>query len=351
MLKLRIKKLISHLESIESKNAGIIIATLTNKDSDLYISDYIQKKEKQKINQIIESLAELTSNTEQEIRNRVFKKFSITEELLISTTTYGKIKGINAKHCLFDFLIKKGFIIIDNSKYKLTEHGMKYGKYLHSENGERFIGWHKSKLDVITKELTNTYLKKLTFRLFHITHTSNLKGILEKGILSHDLVNDYLDISNNQVNDIRKKNNNPHKISLHKYVPLYFNPRNAMLFSCQKKYGDDIVILEVDNSIIFNDYTLFTEGNAARKDSKITTNKLDVKNFQWNVINSSTWSDNINGINEEVKSLMMSECLILNKIEINKIIKIHCQNESITFHVNKNSNTQTKAILNRDIFF
>ncbi|WP_199880161.1 hypothetical protein, partial [Citrobacter freundii] len=123
MLKLRIKKLISHLESIESKNAGIIIATLTNKDSDLYISDYIQKKEKQKINQIIESLAELTSNTEQEIRNRVFKKFSITEELLISTTTYGKIKGINAKHSLFDFLIKKGFIIIDNSKYKLTEHG------------------------------------------------------------------------------------------------------------------------------------------------------------------------------------------------------------------------------------
>ncbi|AOA96892.1 DUF4433 domain-containing protein [Klebsiella pneumoniae] len=351
MLNLRIKKLIFHLESIESKHEGIIISTLTNKDSDLYIAEHIQEIEKKKINQIIESIAKLTKSTQQEIRSRVLKKFSIAERQLVSTTTYGKIIGIDAKHCLFDFLLKKGVITKDNNKYKLTDYGMEYGDYLHNENGEQFIGWHKSKLDTITKELSSIYLEKLTFRLFHMTHISNLKGIMEVGILSHDMATDYLDISNHNVNSRRNKNDNPHKISLHKYVPLYFNPRNAMLFACQKKYGDNIVILEIDNEVISNDYTLFSEGNAARKDSKITTNKLDVKNFQWHTINSSTWTSDIDGINEDVKSLIMSECLILNKIETNKIINIHCQNELITSQLNEDPNIRTKAITNKDLFF
>ncbi|MBR7347517.1 hypothetical protein, partial [Klebsiella pneumoniae] len=76
-----------------------------NKDSDLYIAEHIQEIEKKKINQIIESIAKLTKSTQKEIKSRVLKKFSIAERQLVSTTTYGKIIGIDAKHCLFDFLL------------------------------------------------------------------------------------------------------------------------------------------------------------------------------------------------------------------------------------------------------
>lgn len=351
MLKLRIKKLISRLEVIDSKHPGIVLSTITNLDSDMYMMEYIKKTEQSKINQIIESIVKLTKHTEQEISSRIVNKFSNADELLISTTAYGKIIGLNAMPTLFNLLMDKKLICREDNKYQLTDEGMGYGSYLYTDKGDKFIGWRKSKLDDITNDVITESIKKSNFRLFHMTHISNLNGIMIDGVLSHDRVKSHLDISNKDVNKIRIKNENPHKISLHKYVPFYFNPRNAMLFSCQKSYGEDIVIIEVDRKIIANDYTLFSEGNAARRDSKITTNKLDALNFQWDVINSLTWSDNIGGVNEEVKSLMMSECLILNRIEIGNIIKIHCQNESTKSQVIQKTNYKFNVLVNSELFF
>ncbi|MFT6506951.1 MAG: hypothetical protein ACJAUK_001040 [Colwellia polaris] len=351
MLRIRVKKLISCLESIESETPGLVLNVLKNKELELYMSDFIRKKESEKINQIINALFELTNNSEQELINLVCDKFSGSTEQLISTTAYGKIIGIDAKPTLFEFLKSKGLISRALNKYQLTEEGMKYGDYLYTENNEKFIGWRKTELDNLTKNLRRNLVKDLDFKLYHMTHISNLKGILKDGLMSHNLVRTYVDISNNDVNKRRSRTDNPHKINLHQYVPLYFNPRNAMLFSCQKQFGEDIVILEIDNEEISNDYTLFSEGNAARQDSKITTNKLDLANFKWEAINSSAWSDNYSGVDINLKSLMMSECLILNSLNSQHILRIFCSNENVRARLFQQSLTNVDIEVDKSLFF
>ena len=351
MLRIRVKKLINRLESIESETPGLVLNTLKNKELELYMSDTIKKEESAKIKQIINVLFELTNNSEEEIISLVSDKFSGTTEQLVSTTAYGKIIGIDAKPTLFSFLKNKGLITRALNKYQLTEDGMKYGGYLYTENNEKFIGWRKTDLDNLTKNLRKNLVKDLGFKLYHITHISNLNGIFKDGLMSHNRVRAYVDISNNDVNKRRSRTDNPHKINLHQYVPLYFNPRNAMLFSCQKKFGEDVVILEIDNEEISNDYTLFSEGNAARQDSKITTNKLDLANFKWEAINSLTWTDNYSDIDVNLKSLMMSECLILNSLNSQHILRIFCSNENVRARLIKLSLTNVDIKVDKSLFF
>ena len=351
MLRIRVKKLINRLESIESEAPGLVLNVLKNKELELYMSDVIRKKESAKINQIINALFELTNNSAQEIISIVCDKFSGATEKLISTTAYGKIIGIDARPTLFEFLKSKGLITRAQNKYQLTEEGMKYGDYLYTENNEKFIGWRKANLDNLTKNLRKNLLRDLDFKLYHMTHISNLKGIFKDGLMSHNLVRAYVDISNNDVNNRRSRNDNPHKINLHQYVPLYFNPRNAMLFTCQKQFGEDVVILEIRNEEISNDYTLFSEGNAARQDSKITTNKLDLANFKWEAINSLVWSDNYSGVNVKLKSLMMSECLILNRLNPQHILRIFCSNEIVRARLLQQSLNNVDVEVDESLFF
>lgn len=351
MLRIRINNLLNRLESIESQYPGLVLNVLNNQKLELFIPEYIREMESTKVKQIINAFFELTSNTEQEIIGILCSKFSRNTEKLLSTTAYGRIIGINAKPTLFEFLTATGLITRADSKYQLTEEGLKYGGYVHTDNNERFIGWRKVKLDSITKSLKEELLRGIDFKLYHMTHFSNLEGILKNGLLSHNQVSEYTDISNKDVNKRREKDNNPHKISLHQYVPLYFNPRNAMLFSCQKQFGEDVVILEIDKDVTLNDYTLFSEGNAARQDSKITTNMLDLANYSWEKINSSSWSDNQIGSDEDLKSMMMSECLILNRFSSKSISKVFCSSEYVHEKLSLLHLNDIEVKINKKLFF
>ncbi|MFG0905762.1 DUF4433 domain-containing protein [Photobacterium damselae] len=351
MLEIRIKKLVSRIENIESNYPGLVLNVLTGEQLDLYISEYTKNKESDHVVKVIDALLELTNNSRQEIEKIICDKLYKKTERFISTTTYGRIIGINARPTLFDFLRNKKLIEKESNKYRLTKEGMKYGEYLYTDKNEKFIGWNKRKLDTLTEEFRADIIRNLDFRLYHMTHISNLIGIFENGLFSHDKVKSYTDISNNDVNKRRRTKDNPHKISLHQYVPLYFNPRNAMLFTCQKKFGQDVVILEIDKSVISNDYTLFSEGNAARKDSNITTNKLDLANFRWEEINSLTWTNAVDDVNESLKSLMMSECLILNRIDPDKIMKVICSKESVSKALVNESLGRTEINVNENMFF
>lgn len=351
MLEIRIKRLVSRIENIESYYPGLVLNVLTGEQLDLYITEHTKNKESGNVIRIIDALLELTNNSRQEIERIICDKISKKTEKFISTTTYGRVVGINAKPTLFDFLINENLIEEESKKYRLTKEGMKYGEYLYTDKNEKFIGWNKKKLDILTEKFRADVIRKLNFRIYHMTHVSNLKGIFENGLICHEKVKSYTDISNNDVNKRRVAKNNPHKISLHQYVPLYFNPRNAMLFTCQKKFGQDVVILEIDKSVISNDYTLFSEGNAARKDSKITTNKLDLANFRWEEINSLAWTNIGSDVNESLKSLMMSECLILNRIDIDKIMKVICSKECVRKALFNESLGRIEINVNENMFF
>ena len=94
--------------------------------------------------------------------------------------------------------------------------------------------------------------------LFHITHLDNVDGILRKGLLCRNRIETlhlpYLDLSDASCQSRRSNRDlGGHSVDLHNYVPLFIEPRNAMLYRLEKSLAetgaaDDRVILAVSGS-------------------------------------------------------------------------------------------------------
>lgn len=246
-----------------------------------------------------------------------------------STTVISKIYGLTAKPLVFNFLYENNYIYKHKEKpfQRLTHKGLNFGRMFHHKNGEQWIVWNEQSLSPILKEIKWKIMQehKRQFSLYHMTHINNLASILQRGcLLSHNQVKHYTDISNNSVNNRRTRAEPHFNRSIHEYVPLYINPRNAMLYNVQKAYPDEIVLFKIHNSVCLNPYTLFTYKNAAADDAIFFN---DIKEFldeaDWNGINCNTWFDN-----PIAKKTMMSECLIYNSIPVSYIEAIECKLQS-----------------------
>lgn len=240
----------------------------------------------------------------------------------LSTTSLGKMFGITAKPFLFDFLISEGYLSYANKVYSLTPKGKDYGYIFHRDT-EKWVLWYADKISPIIEGLKRQHLAESDINpmLYHMTHINNLSSILNNGLYSHSAVSSPFDISDKEVNSRRESPEPIHKRPIHDYVPLYFNVKNPMLFRVQKKYDDDIVILQFDKEVCLLKETLFTYNNAASTYAKFY---YCVKKFsaeaQWDVINSKYWNEDY-----EIKLAVMSECLVLNHLDKNFIKSIHCR--------------------------
>ncbi|HCG7282245.1 TPA: DUF4433 domain-containing protein [Vibrio parahaemolyticus] len=326
MLKLRVNKILENLDAINANYPGLIRSYILGTDSYYSILSVLENQTKEKIRTLLQTLATITTLCPNEVTKKVLRRYEQGE--LISTTAYGKVTGLDAKEYLFPHLLEIGLITKPLKSYQLTRDGFRFGNYLTSEDGNRFIGWHKEKLDSVVSPIKEHLMGNMKFRLFHITHLSNICSILEHGLYCHNKVPNYKDISNKQVNERRNKEEKFHNHNLHDHVPLYFNPKNAMLYQVMKELDEQVVILEINKEVVLKDYTIFSKGNAARGDSELTPSKFKLMNFPWEDINSDGW--NKNGIsNSTIKSLTMSECLIFKHIDNKFIEAIHCKNRLI----------------------
>lgn len=120
----------------------------------------------------------------------------------------------------------------------------------------------------------------------HMTHIDNLDSIFKNGLLAHNNPYKKIDISNKEVNERRNKLDPIYKRNIHDYVPLYFNPRNAMLYRNQRIFGDGVVILAFNNNIILQDNSFFTNGNVASNHTLYSNdiNELEHEAWNWNMI-------------------------------------------------------------------
>ena len=70
--------------------------------------------------------------------------------------------------------------------------------------------------------------------LYYITHIENLPSILQRGILSHQKVEElkvpYTPIYDTGIVSKRKDKSTPQHSSLWEYANLYFQPRNPMMY-------------------------------------------------------------------------------------------------------------------------
>lgn len=123
--------------------------------------------------------------------------------------------------------------------------------------------------------------------LYHLTSVDNLRSIIENGLLSHNCAHreGYVsrDISLQEVND-RRGFKSVYGRPLHGYVPLYFNPRNPML-AYRRAMQDSIAILCLDKSLLFQDETVFADGNAANNATAFYRDLQDLDKLDWQCIN------------------------------------------------------------------
>lgn len=97
-----------------------------------------------------------------------------------------------------------------------------------------------------------------------------------------------------------------------------------MLFR-RKISQNEIVILAIDKMQIYNDNTLFTDGNAASSPTNFYNNVQDLNKLNWDCIFANKyWNDFTDGKREKC-----SEILIYPDVSVQSIKKIFCNNYSI----------------------
>lgn len=162
--------------------------------------------------------------------------------------------------------------------------------------------------------------------LYHMTYIDNLASIIENGLLSHNEVYRRglieADISDPNVQDIRAGIVDPfYNRPLHEYVPLYFSPRNPMLYR-RREIQEDIVILGLSSEILSESNTLFTDGNAAASETLFYRGIQMLNQLPWRSIRSRSWTDI-----EDGKRRKCAEVLVYSKIDSSKIQIIFCYSE------------------------
>ena len=155
--------------------------------------------------------------------------------------------------------------------------------------------------------------------LYYITHINNLQSILEKGILSHERIEQlelkYTSIYDEEVVNIRKDKLTPDGESLWHFANLYFQPRNSMLFRIihdSKIREASLVVIGVSKKVLIEHDILITDGNAANYPTQFYSYAEGFKmlKYQWPIIQRDSWNEGIG-----TKRKMMAECLVPNQVK------------------------------------
>ena len=166
--------------------------------------------------------------------------------------------------------------------------------------------------------------------LYYITHINNLRSILEKGILSHEKIEqlklEYTSIYNDEVISRRKNKLTPRGKSLWHYVNLYFQPRNSMLFKVvhdSQIREENLVVIGVSNKVLREHSVLITDGNAANYPTQFYScaEGLVMLKHQWPIIQRETWNEGIG-----TKRKMMAECLVPVQVKPDRFCSLHVAN-------------------------
>lgn len=189
---------------------------------------------------------------------------------------------------------------------------------------------------------------------YHMTHINNLDSIIRNGLYPHNNTYKKTDISNVDVNVRRVRLEPIYHKQIHSYVPFYFNPRNAMLYRNQKKFGNSIVILQFKNSLIDINNSIITNANASADNTLFTSNvnHLNDQNFiNLSNVFADSWN-NYGNPNYQIKQTMMAELLIPIVVKNNYIEKIICMDFQMKKFIDSNIYTNgINVVVDREKYF
>lgn len=181
--------------------------------------------------------------------------------------------------------------------------------------------------------------------LWHMTHRDNIPTILEKGILCHSAAYNILqprDISFESVQHWRTRIDPIHRKPLHDYAPTYINIRNPMLF-VKKDINRELCLIEISLSVLNESKFIFTDGNAAAKNTQLFNSFFDVNKLPWDVLQAEYWNDFIDG-----KRKRCAEVLVYPAIKPEFITRIHCCSDET---LNYLQSLGRKAVKSQRLFY
>lgn len=154
--------------------------------------------------------------------------------------------------------------------------------------------------------------------LYYITHINNIPSILEKGILSHELI-EAENIPYQTIYNLQVVSHRSHKIvpgtpqSLWHFANLYFQPKNAILYAVINGYPlQEVAIIGIKKTILNRSDIWITTGNAAHSNSQIfpiSQGKAILDQIRDQI--DQEWWNNEDGS----KRKMMAECLVPEKVD------------------------------------
>lgn len=193
-------------------------------------------------------------------------------------------------------------------------------------------------------------------KLYYITHINNLQSILEKGILSHERIEQlelkYTSIYDEEVISRRKNKLTPDGESLWHFANLYFQPRNSMLFRIvhdNKTREENLVVIGVLKKVLRENNVLITDGNAANSPTQFYSyaEGIEMLKHQWPIIQRESWNEGIG-----TKRKMMAECLVPVQVKPDLLCSLHVVNAAARYQVMRIvGQRQICVILERHMFF
>lgn len=165
--------------------------------------------------------------------------------------------------------------------------------------------------------------------LYNIVSIDNLKSILNDGILSKNKMSNkilYTDISNISVQKIRDNIYVTKDKMLHDFANLYFNPRNAMLYSRLSEV-DNLCILKIDKCVLNLQDTIVSDRNAAVGGAKFMSPLQALKQLNFNIIYAKSWDLDNPQEKLRYKTFMMAEVLVYESVPPQLIKEIWVANK------------------------
>ena len=190
------------------------------------------------------------------------------------------------------------------------------------------------------------------YQLYYIAPLENIRSIVEKGILSHD------GVQNLEHTTIYDAGVLAHRLTksvggkpLSSYANLFFQPRNSMLFSLLRKYNpDEIIVIGVSASIMNTPGVMVTNGNAATSSTVFYPSKQRRTPLREcdEALDASSWSP-------EEKSRRMAECLYPDLVPPDQITRLYVRGREAKQKVVKALEglgfPEDNIVIEKDMFF
>ena len=194
-------------------------------------------------------------------------------------------------------------------------------------------------------QVTNTIstLEKLPLKNGYIYYIANLDNLSD--IMSHGISAISTDPKRSHAEPIYGK-------AISEYVSLYFNPRNAALYSAQKSYGSKVIILQIHKTALLADGVIFTNASATATKYECANELSDLLNTQiisWSEVMSKGWNHANKSIKQSKRDKMMAEVLVPTHLPIDMIAGVICQDSFIAKSIASDYNIA--AVADMEYFF